>query len=333
MSQSAPISPLRQYLEDHVSRISAEVERMLAEGRERAFRDSADCLNQAVRRIRQAGSVDELGATLLDAAFGFASGAALFHIDGAIALGDLIRGVTGAAEEEFEKLEIPLSSAAALSAAIETRDPVIAAAAPGEISSEFADLIEPPDGRAFIFPVPVRDSVPALVCAWGGVQGSAIELLAQVAAAAWTELSRPPQPELVQIAAVASAPEPEPPATTPEPAVAETVGPEPPQPSRANTWDQLSPAEQQLHFRAQRFARVQVAEMRLHQAAAVQNGRARRDLYAALRQPIDSAREIFQRTYFPASPSMVDYLHLELVRTLANDDPDLLGKDYPGPMV
>jgi hypothetical protein len=30
---------------------------------------------------------------------------------------------------------------------------------------------------------------------------------------------------------------------------------------------------------------------------------------------------------------MVDYLHLELVRTLANDDAEALGKDYPGPMV
>jgi hypothetical protein len=30
---------------------------------------------------------------------------------------------------------------------------------------------------------------------------------------------------------------------------------------------------------------------------------------------------------------MVDYLHLELIRTLANDDAELLGKDYPGPMV
>jgi len=28
---------------------------------------------------------------------------------------------------------------------------------------------------------------------------------------------------------------------------------------------------------------------------------------------------------------MVDYLHLELVQTLANDDPDLLGNNYPGP--
>ena len=33
-----------------------------------------------------------------------------------------------------------------------------------------------------------------------------------------------------------------------------------------------------------------------------------------------------------AAKSMVDYFHLELVHTLANDDPALLGQDYPGPL-
>jgi hypothetical protein len=101
----------------------------------------------------------------------------------------------------------------------------------------------------------------------------------------------------------------------------------------ASSWDRLSPEEQQIHFRAQRFARVQVAEMRLYQAEAVQAGRARARLYETLRKPIETARERFRQTYFSPCPSMVDYLHLELVRTLANDDPELLGKEYPGPMV
>jgi hypothetical protein len=98
------------------------------------------------------------------------------------------------------------------------------------------------------------------------------------------------------------------------------------------SWDALSPEEQQVHFRAQRFARVQTAEMRLYQAEAVQSGRARRDLYNALRQPIDEARRKFHELFFQPCPSMVDYLHLEILRTLANDDPELLGNDYPGPL-
>jgi len=29
---------------------------------------------------------------------------------------------------------------------------------------------------------------------------------------------------------------------------------------------------------------------------------------------------------------MIDYFHVELVRTLANDDASMLGPDYPGPL-
>jgi hypothetical protein len=78
---------------------------------------------------------------------------------------------------------------------------------------------------------------------------------------------------------------------------------------------------------------VQVAEMRLRNAAAVQSGRLRRNLYNSLRDPIDAARNAFRKEFFAKCPTMVDYLHLELTRTLANDDADLLGKEYPGPMV
>jgi hypothetical protein len=105
-----------------------------------------------------------------------------------------------------------------------------------------------------------------------------------------------------------------------------------PAPKPASTWQELSPAEQQLHLRAQRFARVQVAEMRLQHSDKVQSGRSSRDLYEALRQPIDTARTAFRAQFF-SCPSMVDYLDLELTRTLAHEDPELLGKSYPGPLV
>jgi len=103
---------------------------------------------------------------------------------------------------------------------------------------------------------------------------------------------------------------------------------------RASTsaWERLTPQEQQIHFRAQRFARVQVAELRLREGDTVQSARTSRNLYGALQKQIDSARETFRRSFFEPCTSMVDYLHLELVRTLANDDPELLGKNYPGPM-
>jgi len=76
-----------------------------------------------------------------------------------------------------------------------------------------------------------------------------------------------------------------------------------------------------------------VYELRLYHADVVQVGRTRRNLYEALRQPIDDARQSFRTQFFTDCPSMVDYLHLELTRTLANDDSDLFGSTYPGPLV
>ena len=48
---------------------------------------------------------------------------------------------------------------------------------------------------------------------------------------------------------------------------------------------------------------------------------------------MDAARLEFREKFFAPCPGMLDYLHLEMVRTLAHDDAELLGPDYPGPMV
>jgi hypothetical protein len=91
--------------------------------------------------------------------------------------------------------------------------------------------------------------------------------------------------------------------------------------------------DQDLHLKAQRFARNQVAEIRLYKSENVKNGRAGSDLYTSLKAEIDSARETFGREFLSTPGKMPDYLHLELVATLANDDVQLLGPDYPGPLV
>ncbi|HSW49669.1 MAG TPA: hypothetical protein VLH09_05805, partial [Bryobacteraceae bacterium] len=95
-------------------------------------------------------------------------------------------------------------------------------------------------------------------------------------------------------------------------------------------WPSVPEADRALHSRAQRFARVQVAEMRLYKAQAVRAGRAQGDLYSALKSEIDAARESYRTSFLAPCASMADYLHRELVRTLANDDASLLGSAYPG---
>ena len=300
MTSSAP-TPLRRLIENRLSELTAETENLFSEARETARREVADQLNQAVRRIRQSATLDELSATLADAAGVFAPGAALFRVNGESA--------------QSGAIDIPLAAAPALRGAIDTRDPVIAAATAGELSDSLLALLGPPaaDGRVCVFPLVVGDAVPALLCVPGSLAGSSIELLSQVGAASWGALAPPPAP-------------------VPEP-VTGLVSIAPAAQAAASPWDQMPPAEQQVHLRAQRFARVQVADMRLFSGDAVHSGRERRDLYGALGPRIDTARETFRSRFFAACPSMVDYLHLEILRTLANDDPELLGKNYPGPLV
>ena len=310
MGSQAPTTPLRQMLEGQLSQLSGEVERLFDEARSRARRELADQLNQSVRRIRQAGSLDELAATLLDAAMAFASGAAIFHIAGTVAKGGKVRGVPVEAGQTFDTVEIPFSAAPALAGAVESRDPVIAVTTAAEVSSALISLAaHSADGRAYIYPLVVNQQVPALLYCWGTVQGALLEMLAQVAAAVWDSLVVPETPQLV------------------------TIAPAPVAPAPVSAWDALSAEDQAIHLRAQRFARVQVAEMRLYEGSAVQAGRTERNLYEALRPRIDPARESFRQLFFAHCSNMVDYLHVELVRTLAHDDQDLLGKDYPGPLV
>jgi hypothetical protein len=289
--------------ESALVKFAAEAETAAAESRTRARTELAGQLNQAVRRIRQSPTRDDLGETVADTAAAFASGAAWFLIADAWA--------------RCEKLDltIPLPDAAALKEAVDTREPIAALAGPVEVSPQLVErFAHSAQSRAFVYPILAAEKITALLYTWtdqpAGAQHSALELLAQVASAAWLALEPPPPPPpLEPLIAIAPAPKP------------------------AHPWEALSAEEQQIHLRAQRYARVQVAEMRLRNAAAVQSGRLRRNLYVALHDSIDAARDAFRKDFFTKSPSMVDYLHLELTRTLANDDADLLGKDYPGPMV
>jgi hypothetical protein len=227
-------------------------------------------------------------------------------------------------------MQTALDAAPALRAAIESREPVIAAAAEGELGRLLPTLaIAAGDDRVAVFPVLSHSAVPALVCAWGSVEAAAMELLAKMAGEEWDRMSR----AIAEAAAAAAA------AAEAEAAAAETEAAAQAEAERAASaqaeprWDSLSADEQRLHLRAQRSARVRVAQWRLREGVAVRSGRERGDLYGELAGQIDEARESFHSEFFAHCPSMVDYLHLEMVHTLAHDDAELLGKDYPGPLL
>ncbi|HTB12950.1 MAG TPA: hypothetical protein VK752_15315 [Bryobacteraceae bacterium] len=92
-------------------------------------------------------------------------------------------------------------------------------------------------------------------------------------------------------------------------------------------------SHEEAHMRAQRFARVRVAEIQLYHAAAMKNGRVARDVYGALKAQMDAARDAYRENFLTPGNGSADYLHAEFVRTLANDDAALLGPGYPGPLV
>jgi hypothetical protein len=92
-------------------------------------------------------------------------------------------------------------------------------------------------------------------------------------------------------------------------------------------------SHEEKHLRAQRFARVRVAEIQLYHSTAMKTGRATGDIYSALKSQMDAARDAYREKFLTPMNGTADYLHGEFVRTLANDDAVLLGPDYPGPLV
>jgi hypothetical protein len=169
-----------------------------------------------------------------------------------------------------------------------------------------------------LFPVLAGPDVPAILYADSGeVDVDAIELLVATAGAVLEPRRGANVPVIAPVA--------------PADALVNIAVPTPK--PEILSWFSLSHGDRDLHLRAQRFARVQVAEIRLYQSEKVKNARTAHDLYTSLKQEIDAAREAFRREFLNASDSMVDYLHLELVRTLANDDAEVLGPNYPGALV
>ncbi|PWT93239.1 MAG: hypothetical protein C5B54_02170 [Acidobacteria bacterium] len=87
----------------------------------------------------------------------------------------------------------------------------------------------------------------------------------------------------------------------------------------------LTDEEHKLHEDAKRFARLLVSEIKLYNEAQVSAGREKRDLYERLKDDIERSRKMYQDRVPGNVQSASNYFYEELVRTLANGDPTLLG--------
>jgi hypothetical protein len=90
----------------------------------------------------------------------------------------------------------------------------------------------------------------------------------------------------------------------------------------------LSPEDADVHRKAQRFARLLVDEIKLYNQAKVAEGRKNKDLYDRLEEDIKKSRGTFQKRYGNSAAAGADYFSQELIRSLAEDDPSIMGANF-----
>jgi len=315
---------IEKVFEDRFSELGAQLEgayrRTLAEQVEagiearskEARRQQVETLNQALRRMHNAQEPAGFWRALAGACEPHAARVAVFSVHGQRFRCEAARGFENA--DRMPGREFAIALAAAIDSAITTSEVTIAVRSAGELSEPLIEALgESGSEKVYIFPIGNRRAAGGVIYVEQPVEVSAIELISNAALAPATA------------AAGASA------ASGGADLIRITTSDAPVIPANPD-WAALSAADRELHMRAQRLARVQVAEIRLYKAQAVKKGRMERRLFDVLHSEIELARANFRRQYMTSTPTMVDYLHQELVRTLANDDPALMGPTYPGPL-
>ncbi len=283
-------------------------------------------LNQFVRRLRQYRTEAEWVSYVLDGAAEFVPYVAVFSLRNNTLH---LRGRQGF---DFpEGLSFPLESAAAFGSAVETKDPVVALRSPGEVGPSLSTQNQA--DRAHIIPFTNGSRVVAFIFA-AGVDHDTLNALELIAGIGSLVLERQSNTALhMHIASGdiemlgGAGPRPAP-GAPPGPLTFSTQR----LPSPLPAWADLDEGQRSLHVRAQRFSRVTIAELQLSRPEACRAGRDQANLYVFLKGEIDKARDTY-RKQFMTIPSMVDYLHMEFVRTAAEGDELKLGADYPGQLV
>jgi hypothetical protein len=90
----------------------------------------------------------------------------------------------------------------------------------------------------------------------------------------------------------------------------------------------LSSEDQDVHRKAQRFARLLVDEVKLYNQAKVSEGRKHKDLYDRLKEAIEKSRGTYQKRYGNTVAATGNYFQHEVVRSLAEDDVSIMGANF-----
>lgn len=253
-------------------------------------------LLDSVRAIDDAQSLSDVLAALVAGAAGEVPRAAVLIVNGDDLQGFRVSGF----DEAATSARIPLSKPGALQDALAngTAVSVPAAAAPGfaVLPAERAGLAVPISvgnrAVAVLYADDVSDGEPAAPASWP----EALQILCRHASLALGHLTAIRTAQAIRRA----------PAAASQPSTS-TAG--------ATDDDQA----------ARRYAKLLVSEIKLYNEVAVRVGREKRDLLTRLRPEVERARRLYEERVPPAVAGRGLYFQQELVHTLADGDPSLLG--------
>jgi len=323
-----------------------------------AARGDVSGLVRSVAYIHAGTTQKEILRALLTAGSEHCSRIALFVVKAGVAMGWQSRGF---GEDEVVKDFSLDMTAGPVSHAYQNR-----VATPGNIAEMDARFVEqfggPVNEQVLVLPLGLKEKVAALVYADGGDSGTmdsaALELLV-LATSAWLEVTSlrkqaaqkeaeasargvEPATQPVKVSsfsdpfaghapkhvAPSPVPEPEPVTEVVEVASAHAAAAGAAPAAATDPLAGLSPEDAEMHRKAQRFARLLVDEIKLYNQAKVAEGRRNKDLYDRLKPDIEKSRGTYQKRYGNTAAASTDYFQQELVRSLGEDDPSIMGANF-----
>ena len=329
-----------EVLSRHLPEIRQEmVRRVMAELPDKTSSDSGTAsavLEAAMAALQGVSSQADILNVLLDFAARFSGRVGLFVVRSDFATVWQARGFPD--DNGLRNFSLSLTGAA-VSRVLQER---VAVAGFDFDSAFLARVGHAAGGNAILLPLVLREKVSALVYADCGLEGgkldvAALKLLIRCAGI-WLEL-------LALRRAVSGTPDAEPAPARAEQATpaersyataaasgvaaaeASTVGGATGVAAPQSQW---TAEDRDLHLRAQRYARLLVDEIKLYNQSKVAEGRVCKDLYDRLKEDIDKSRASYDRRYGGYPAGFAEYFTKELVHILADDDPSLLGANFPG---
>jgi hypothetical protein len=293
-----------------------------------------DLLGAATASIADASSQADILRATLDGIAQFSARTALYVVKGGQPTGWQSRGFSDDGAIKGSTLD---AGKGLVSRAMGDKEPVSAAAA--EFDKGFVSTHgNPVDGNATVLPLVVREKVSALIYVDAGTEApgnadlSAVRVLVRTAAM-WLEIlalrkvaggaaaeaepapvasaaAEAPAP-MAHAAAAAAAPAPAPSAPAPAAGAPDVSG--------------LSSADQEVHKKAKKFAKLLVDEIKLYNQKKVEEGKKNNDIYKRLKEDIDKSRQTYEKRWGSSVAGEANYFHAELVRILADGDESVMG--------